>query len=183
MVPIHTKRSALKDERKAFYISLLLKCRESFLLQKKQDFLIVLKGDCFDQSSGCFKSLQVETWRCQCCPKRLFSIKKGEIFGIIGYSGAGKFLIRLLNLEKTSGTVEVAGTKINEVNGRGLRKARHEISMIFQHFNLLWSRTVRDNIMFPLEIAGVKKSERIKRANELIKLVGLEGKEKSYPSS
>ncbi len=70
----------------------------------------------------------------------------------------------------------MAGTKINEVNGRGLRKARHEISMIFQHFNLLWSRTVRDNIMFPLEIAGVKKSERIKRANELIKLVGLEGK-------
>src|SRR5690625_649443 len=54
--------------------------------------------------------------------------------------------------------------------------------MIFQHFNLLWSRTVEDNIAFPLEIAGVKKSERIKRVQELIDLVGLTGREKAYPS-
>jgi D-methionine transport system ATP-binding protein len=112
-------------------------------------------------------------------------ISKGEIFGIIGYSGAGKSsLIRLLNgLEKpTSGSIQVAGSQIDSVGGAKLRKARLEISMIFQHFNLLWSRTVRENISFPLEIAGVKKSERMKRVDELIKLVGLEGRENAYPS-
>ncbi|KMY51713.1 methionine ABC transporter ATP-binding protein [Peribacillus loiseleuriae] len=113
------------------------------------------------------------------------TIDKGEIFGIIGYSGAGKStLIRMLNgLETPStGSVVVAGNTISSIKGRNLRKARQEISMIFQHFNLLWSRTVHDNIAFPLEIAGVKKSERQKRVNELIKLVGLEGRENAYPS-
>jgi D-methionine transport system ATP-binding protein len=112
-------------------------------------------------------------------------IKPGEIFGIIGYSGAGKSsLIRLLNgLETpTEGTVQVAGNEIGKIKGEKLRKARQEISMIFQHFNLLWSRTVRENIAFPLEIAGVSKSERMKRVDELIKLVGLEGREDAYPS-
>jgi D-methionine transport system ATP-binding protein len=112
-------------------------------------------------------------------------IDRGEIFGIIGYSGAGKSsLIRLLNgLEKpTSGLINVAGSQIDSIGGAKLRKARLEISMIFQHFNLLWSRTVRENIAFPLEIAGVKKTERMKRVDELIKLVGLEGRENAYPS-
>ncbi|MFS0879071.1 methionine ABC transporter ATP-binding protein [Metabacillus niabensis] len=112
-------------------------------------------------------------------------IEKGEIFGVIGYSGAGKSsLIRLLNgLERpTSGNITVAGKRIDSIRGAELRKARLEISMIFQHFNLLWSRTVRENISFPLEIAGVKKLERKRRVDELIKLVGLEGREDSYPS-
>jgi D-methionine transport system ATP-binding protein len=112
-------------------------------------------------------------------------IKEGEIFGVIGYSGAGKStLIRMLNgLElPTEGSVTVAGRVISKIKGRELRKARQEISMIFQHFNLLWSRTVSENIAFPLEIAGVKEPERQKRVNELIKLVGLEGREKAYPS-
>ena len=87
-------------------------------------------------------------------------INKGEIFGIIGYSGAGKStLIRMLNgLETpTEGSVIVAGKEISKIKGAELRKARQEISMIFQHFNLLWSRTVQENIAFPLEIAGVSK--------------------------
>ncbi|NMD68995.1 methionine ABC transporter ATP-binding protein [Bacillus sp. DNRA2] len=113
------------------------------------------------------------------------NVKEGEIFGVIGYSGAGKStLIRMLNgLEIPSeGTINVAGNEVSKIKGGGLRKARQQISMIFQHFNLLWSRTVRENIAFPLEIAGVNKSERLKRVNELIKLVGLEGREDSYPS-
>ncbi|HHW37806.1 MAG TPA: methionine ABC transporter ATP-binding protein [Bacillales bacterium] len=112
-------------------------------------------------------------------------INQGEIYGIIGYSGAGKStLIRLLNrLEQaTSGSVEVAGQDLTKIRGAQLRKARQEIGMIFQHFNLLWSRTVRENIAFPLEIAGVEKAERMKRVDELIKLVGLEGREDAYPS-
>lgn len=112
-------------------------------------------------------------------------INEGEIFGVIGYSGAGKStLIRMLNgLEiPTSGSVIVADKKVSKIKGNELRKARQEISMIFQHFNLLWSRTVRDNIAFPLEIAGIPKVQRLKRVNELIKLVGLEGREDSYPS-
>jgi D-methionine transport system ATP-binding protein len=112
-------------------------------------------------------------------------ISEGEIFGVIGYSGAGKStLIRMLNgLElPTKGEVTVAGRVVSKIKGSELRKARQEISMIFQHFNLLWSRTVSENISFPLEIAGVKGTERAKRVSELIKLVGLEGRENAYPS-
>ncbi|WP_062354562.1 methionine ABC transporter ATP-binding protein [Bacillus kwashiorkori] len=112
-------------------------------------------------------------------------IKEGEIFGVIGYSGAGKStLIRLLNgLEVPSeGSVIVAGKEISKIQGEKLRRARQEIGMIFQHFNLLWSRTVRQNIAFPLEVAGVPKAKREQRVNELIKLVGLEGREHAYPS-
>lgn len=113
------------------------------------------------------------------------SIEKGEIFGIIGYSGAGKStLIRMLNgLEKpTTGEVMVAGKNMAKIKGAELRKARMEISMIFQHFNLLWSRTVSENIEFPLEIAGVPSKERKKRVKDLIHLVGLDGREEAYPS-
>lgn len=113
------------------------------------------------------------------------TINKGEIYGIIGYSGAGKStLIRLLNMleRPTSGDVTVAGKKLSDLSNKELRLARQEISMIFQHFNLLWSRTVRDNIAFPLEIAGVPKQKRKERVDELIKLVGLEGRGGSYPS-
>jgi len=112
-------------------------------------------------------------------------ISEGEIFGVIGYSGAGKStLIRMLNgLElPTEGTVIVAEKEVSKITGDKLRKARQEISMIFQHFNLLWSRTVRENIAFPLEIAGITKKQRLKRVDELIRLVGLEGREDAYPA-
>ena len=113
------------------------------------------------------------------------SIGDGEIFGIIGYSGAGKStLIRLLNgLEKpTSGSVVINGQNITNIGSGELRKARQKVSMIFQHFNLLWSRTVKENIEFPLEIAGVPKDKRTARVQELVELVGLGGRENAYPS-
>ncbi|MBM7632027.1 ATP-binding cassette domain-containing protein [Geomicrobium sediminis] len=113
------------------------------------------------------------------------NIEQGEIFGIIGYSGAGKStLIRLLNLLEvpSSGFIKIADYDMMTLRGKELRKARQEISMIFQHFNLLWSRTVRQNIAYPLEIAGVSSAKRKERVDELIKLVGLEGRGDAYPS-
>lgn len=112
-------------------------------------------------------------------------ITKGEIFGVIGYSGAGKStLIRLLNgLEMpTSGTIAIGGLEISSMTGKELREARQKVTMIFQHFNLLWSRTVKENIAFPLEIANVPKSERERKVAELIDIVGLTGREDAYPS-
>lgn len=113
------------------------------------------------------------------------SINDGEIFGIIGYSGAGKStLIRIINqLEKqTSGQVIIDGQDISKLDHKELLKSRQKIGMIFQHFNLLWSRTVAQNIEFPLEIAHVEKNIRQEKVKELIKMVGLEGRENAYPS-
>lgn len=113
------------------------------------------------------------------------SIEQGQIYGIIGYSGAGKStLIRLLNgLEKPSaGSVIVNGQDISAAKGETLRQARLKISMVFQHFNLLWSRTVSENIAFSMQIAGVPKAKIRARVAELVDLVGLKGRENAYPS-
>ena len=113
------------------------------------------------------------------------TVEQGQIYGIIGYSGAGKStLIRLLNgLEKpTQGQVTVNGQDISSAKGEALRQARLKISMVFQHFNLLWSRTVRENIAFSMQIAGVPKAKITARVDELIELVGLKGRENAWPS-
>ncbi|QGH33369.1 ATP-binding cassette domain-containing protein [Gracilibacillus salitolerans] len=113
------------------------------------------------------------------------NIEQGEIFGVIGYSGAGKStFVRLINRleEPTDGSVVIHDKDITKMPGNQLRKKRQKIGMIFQHFNLLWSRTVFENITFPLEIAGVSKAKRKEKALELINLVGLSGKENAYPS-
>ncbi|MEV6122801.1 ATP-binding cassette domain-containing protein [Streptomyces sp. NPDC052077] len=118
-------------------------------------------------------------------------VREGEVYGVIGQSGAGKSsLIRCVNLleRPTSGTVTVAGRELTALAGRGaragreLRQARSRIGMVFQHFNLLSTRTVRDNVELPLEILGVSGKERSTKALELLDLVGLADKAKSYPA-
>ena len=113
------------------------------------------------------------------------SIEKGEIYGIIGLSGAGKStLVRCMNLleKPTEGTVRVDGQEITTLSPKELRKARQSISMIFQGFNLLMQRNALDNICFPLELSGTPRKEAIARAQELLKVVGLEDREGAYPA-
>ncbi len=113
------------------------------------------------------------------------TIKQGEIFGIVGYSGAGKSsLLRCLNmLEKpTSGQVLIDQTDLTRLPGDQLRQVRQSIGMIFQHFNLMANRTVFGNIAYPMEVAGKSKEEIAKRIEELLALVGLSDKANAFPS-
>ncbi len=112
-------------------------------------------------------------------------IGRGDIYGIIGMSGAGKStLVRCLNfLERpTTGTVMIEDKDLSVLKEKELRQVRTEIAMIFQHFNLLMQRNVLDNICFPMEIVGVKRADAVKRARELLEIVGLQEKAESYPS-
>ena len=113
------------------------------------------------------------------------TIQDGDIFGIIGMSGAGKStLVRCINmLEKpTQGEIIIDNVNIGKLSKKDLRKARRDITMIFQGFNLLEQRNVIDNVCFPLELIKVKPADRKKRALELLDLVGLGDKANVYPS-
>ena len=112
-------------------------------------------------------------------------IEAGEIFGIIGLSGAGKStLVRCMNLleRPTTGSVLVDGKDLTKLRDKQLRQARQDISMIFQSFNLLMQRTALDNICFPLELIGTKRADAVKRARELLELVGLGNRADAYPA-
>lgn len=112
-------------------------------------------------------------------------INRGDIYGIIGMSGAGKStLVRCINfLERpTAGQVIIDGHDLASLSDSQLRKLRQEVSMIFQHFNLLQQRDVRRNISFAMEIAGVPKAQREKRIDELLEVVGLTDRQHNYPS-
>jgi D-methionine transport system ATP-binding protein len=114
-----------------------------------------------------------------------FAVARGSITGVIGRSGAGKSsLVRLINgLERpTAGRVVVDGRDISGLAGHRLRLAQRSIGMIFQHFNLLSSRTAADNIALPLEIAGWSKFDAATRVSELLDLVDISDKRNRYPS-
>ena len=113
------------------------------------------------------------------------TIEKGEIYGIIGMSGAGKStLVRCMNLleRPTSGEIWVNGKELDKMSARELRQARREITMIFQHFNLLMQRTCLRNVCFPMELGGMRRADAEKRARELLELVGLPDKADAYPA-
>lgn len=115
-----------------------------------------------------------------------FSVKKGEIFGIIGSSGAGKStILRCLNLLERPDTGEIwlADKQLTDLKERQLQQERQHIGMIFQHFNLLSSRTVFDNIALPLELSATSKKDIHSRVTELLELVGLSEKANDYPSN
>jgi len=112
-------------------------------------------------------------------------IEQGDIFGIIGMSGAGKStLVRCINFleQPTSGNVVIDGKDLASLSPKELRQLRQQVSMIFQHFNLLSQRDVRGNIAFAMEIAGMKRPQIEKRIDELLEIVGLTDRQHNYPS-
>ena len=113
------------------------------------------------------------------------TIQDGDIFGIIGFSGAGKStLVRCINLleRPTSGSVEVDGQELTRMSAKELRQARKKIGMIFQHFNLMPSRTIFGNVAYPLRGSGLSKEEIREKVHSLLELVGIADKENAYPS-
>ena len=112
------------------------------------------------------------------------TIEDGDIFGVIGISGAGKStLVRCINMleRPTAGQVIIDGVDVTSYSGRQLLDMRARIGMIFQDFSLFSQRTVLENVTFPLEIRGDERPHRLKRAHELLALVGLQDKASSYP--
>lgn len=113
------------------------------------------------------------------------TIEKGDIYGIVGYSGAGKStLVRVINLLQppTAGSVVVNDTELTQLAPKALREKRKQIGMIFQHFNLMDSRTISANVDFSLKYSGKSKQERKQKVAELLELVGLADKANNYPS-
>lgn len=130
----------------------------------------------FQQKKQAFKALD----------KINLTIEKGDIVGIIGFSGAGKStLIRTVNLleKPNEGQIIINGKDFTKLNSKQLASERKKIGMIFQHFNLLSSRTVFENIALPLELDNFSKEKIRKKVNELLKIVGLEDKANDYPKS
>jgi D-methionine transport system ATP-binding protein len=115
-----------------------------------------------------------------------FAIETGEVFGIVGHSGAGKStLVRLINLleRPTGGSIKIDGEDVTHYDASQLRAFRRNVGMIFQHFNLLSSKTVNDNIAFPMKLAGIySKTEIRQRVAELLELVSLSEHATKFPS-
>ena len=131
------------------------------------------------------KTFQVDGKALNAVDNVTLHIQPGEIYGIIGFSGAGKStLVRCINLleRPTSGEVVIDGTDITKLSAADLRSVRQRIGMIFQHFNLMPSRTVFENIEMPLKLTSLTKEARSEKIRRLLDLVGLSDKSDAYPS-
>jgi D-methionine transport system ATP-binding protein len=134
---------------------------------------------------GVSKSFTTSDGKVHALKNITLEIAEGDIFGVIGFSGAGKStLIRCLNRleEPDSGIIRIGGREITSLDKRQLRETRKRIGMIFQHFNLFDSKTVFENIAFPLEVAGLPKQQIKERVRQLLELVELTEKTNAYPS-
>ena len=134
---------------------------------------------------GVTKAFETDHGRVLAADNVSLKIEKGEIYGIIGFSGAGKStLVRCINLleRPDSGKVLVGGEDITTLRGRALREKRRKIGMIFQQFNLFATRTVEDNVAFPLRYRKIPKTAIREKVTRLLAIVGLSDKAKSYPS-
>ena len=131
------------------------------------------------------KTFKVNNKNVEAVKNANLTINKGEIFGFIGYSGAGKStIVRCINLleRPTEGSIYYDGKDITKLSKKDLRLVRKEIGMIFQHFNLLKSLNVRENIAFNLKNSNLSKEEINSRVDELLQLVGIPDKANSYPA-
>ncbi|HCR43348.1 MAG TPA: ABC transporter, partial [Ruminococcaceae bacterium] len=134
---------------------------------------------------GLSKTFQTKQAEIQALDGIDLSVQKGDIFGIIGMSGAGKStLVRCMNMleRPTQGTVFFDGKDLCTLSEPELRRVRRSIGMIFQQFNLLMQRTALENVCFPLEIAGMHRTEAKVKAQELLDMVGLSDRAASYPT-
>ena len=132
------------------------------------------------------KTFQVKKHEIKALQNINMRVNAGEIFGIIGHSGAGKStLIRCINLleRPTTGSVVIDGEELTSLNSKGIREVRKKIGMIFQHFNLMPSRTVLGNVLFALRRVPITKEEKEKKALELLDLVGLSHRARAYPAN
>lgn len=140
--------------------------------------MIRLEGVCVDFPSG-------KTGQVKAVNEVSLTIRPGEVFGIIGTSGAGKStLLRTINMlqRPTQGRVYIGDTVISQASGRELRQHRQRIGMIFQHFNLMHTRSVFENVAFSLRAAGKSRAEIAQRVPEILALVGLSDRGNAYPA-
>jgi D-methionine transport system ATP-binding protein len=160
----------------------------AFLFFRKAVFLLPFLGrrrGNMIELKNLYKIYNTEGGKVEAVKDVTININKGEIYGIIGFSGAGKStLVRCINLleRPTKGQVIIDGRDLNTLSNKNLREERKKIGMIFQHFNLMKSRTVFENIAYPLKGNGYSKEEIKNKVISLLKLVELEDKANAYPS-
>ena len=163
-------------------------CSGSWIVLKRgavsSPLFCVTGRNCFDRTDTYLQKFRLRGRTVHAVQDVSLSIGKGEIFGIIGFSGAGKStLVRCINLleRPTSGSVTVDGKEMTALSARELRQARKKIGMIFQHFNLMPSRTVFGNVAYPLRGSGLSGEQIADKVHRLLELVGIGDKAEVYP--